>query len=171
MLGTIQPRKNIERGVRAFLQSRASQDLDLLIAGAIGYQGPQIVRAVRAIEAQGRVRFLGYVRTGRLAELLRRAQFLLLPSLEEGFGLPALEAMALGVPCVLAAAGALPEVAGDAALLVDPLSIDSMAGAIERVAGDERLRRRLGAAGRARAQEFSWDRAAADTLAVYRSVR
>ena len=102
---------------------------------------------------------------------MRGAQFLLLPSLEEGFGLPALEAMALGAPCVLAAAGALPEVAGDAALLVDPLSVDSIAGAIERVAGDEHLRRRLGAAGRARAQEFSWDRAAAATLAVYRSVR
>ncbi len=170
MLGTIQPRKNIQRGVRAFVQSRAAQDLDLLIAGAIGYEGPQIVRAVRAMESQGRVRFLGYVKTSRLAVLLRGAQLLLLPSLEEGFGLPALEAMALGVPCVLADAGALPEVAGDAALLVDPLSVDSISGAIERLADDEDLRHRLGAAGRVRAQDFSWDRAAAATLAVYRSV-
>ena len=90
------------------------------------------------------------------------------PSLYEGFGLPLLEAMSVGTPVVAAQVSSLPEVACDAALLVDPFDVDALAGALEQVAGDEALRADLASRGYRRVRRFSWERAAQETLAVYR---
>lgn len=105
-----------------------------------------------------------------LAELYRRADLFLFPSLYEGFGLPVLEAMASGAPVVASRTSSLPEVAGDAALLVDPGDADAIAAAVGQVLADRALHGRLRAAGLARARQFTWQAAARQTLAVYRSV-
>jgi glycosyltransferase involved in cell wall biosynthesis len=102
-----------------------------------------------------------------VARLYRCALALVFPSLLEGFGLPVLEAMAAGAPVITSDRSSLPEVAGDAALLVDPENTEALADAMRCVAADEALRQRLRAAGRARAREFTWDRAARETLAVF----
>jgi alpha-1,3-rhamnosyl/mannosyltransferase len=117
-----------------------------------------------------RVRFLGYVTDRQLAALYRCSTAFVFPSLYEGFGLPALEAMAHGVPIACSDTGALPEVCGDAAVLFDPMSVDSMVGAIDQVLRESHLRARLSAAGIARSKEFDWRRTAERTLEVYRSV-
>jgi glycosyltransferase involved in cell wall biosynthesis len=114
--------------------------------------------------------FPGYVNDADLEALYAEAAVFVFPSLNEGFGLPVLEAMARGVPVVAAAAGALPEVTGDAALLVDPTSVEEIAAATVRVLTDRAARERLVAAGRGRPEQFSWDRTAAETLATWRRV-
>ena len=109
------------------------------------------------------VRHEGYVDERQLRKLYEEAVLLVLPSLDEGFGIPALEAMTVGVPVIASARGALPEVVGDAGLLVDPLDVSALAAALERVLRDDQLRDRLSVAGGARARRFSW-RASADAL-------
>jgi glycosyltransferase involved in cell wall biosynthesis len=106
------------------------------------------------------VRFFGFVPDHTLAALYRLASVFAFPSLYEGFGLPPLEAMACGTPVVTSRISSLPEVVGDAALLVDPYSVDDIAGALDRVLGDDALRASLVARGRARVQDFSWERSA-----------
>jgi glycosyltransferase involved in cell wall biosynthesis len=125
------------------------------------------------VEAQGLagdVIFTDYVPAEDLPALYAGAACFVFPSLYEGFGLPVLEAMAAGAPVIASRAGAIPEVAGDAALLVDPVRVEEIAEAIEAVLADRALRDRLVAAGRARARTFSWETVARQTLAVYESV-
>ena len=167
MVGTVQPRKNIELAARSFGQSKFSREGALLIAGSLGYCGSEIIRTVHGATNDRSVRFLGRVSDDTLAQLLAHAEFLLMPSRDEGFGLPALEAMACGTPVIAARAGTLPEVVGDDGVLVDPDDPDALTAAIDHLAEDTALRSSLGAAGRARAATFSWDRTALDTLAVY----
>ena len=167
MVGTIQPRKNVELAARAFGGSTFAQQGTLLVAGALGYRGAEIVRAVRAEPRTDAVRFLGRVSDGMLVRLLTQAEFVLMPSLDEGFGLAAVEAMTCGTPVIAARAGTVPEVVGEDALLVDPNDVEGLTAAIDQLADDEGLRASLGARGRARAAGFSWDRTARDTLAVY----
>ncbi len=169
MVGTIQPRKNIGLAARAFGASRFARQGSLLIVGSIGYRGSAIIRAVRAEQGTSTVRFLGRVADATLARLFAQAEFVLMPSHDEGFGLPALEAMGCGTPVIAARAGTLPELVGDDALLIDPNDADGLTGAIDRLADDADLRGRLSAGGRARASEYSWERTARDTLAVYRA--
>ncbi len=170
IVGTIQPRKNLPRVAEAFLHTRASRDSRLLVVGAIGYRGTEIVRAVRAIDPNRRIRFIGQASDALLAGLLRRASFVLLASLEEGFGLPALEAMNAGVPCVVSDSGALPEVTAGAALTVDPGDVDSITAAVDRLVDDRGLQETLVQRGRARAADFSWARAAASTAEIYAQI-
>ena len=106
-------------------------------------------------KAAPRVRFSGYVAEPERKRLLSTASMLVLPSLEEGFGIPALEAMAVGLPVIAANRGALPEVVGDGGILVDPEDVRALADAIERVLSDDHLRRSLSAKGAARAEHFS----------------
>lgn len=167
MVGTIQPRKNIELAARAFAASRFSRRGCLLVVGSVGYRGPAIIRAVRAERDADSVRFLGRVADATLARLFAQAEFVLMPSRDEGFGLPALEAMACGTPVIAARAGALPEVVGDASLLFDPTDADGLTEAVDRLADDADLHATLSAGGRARARNYSWERAARETLAVY----
>ena len=167
MVGTIQPRKNIRLAARAFAASRFARQGSLLIVGSLGYRGSEIIRSVRSRQENESVRFLGRVADTTLASLFAQAEFVLMPSRDEGFGLPALEAMAFGTPVIAARAGALPELVGDDALLIDPDDADGLAAAIDRLADDAGLRAALGLRGHARAGKFSWERTARGTLAVY----
>jgi glycosyltransferase involved in cell wall biosynthesis len=115
-----------------------------------------------------RVRLTGFVSEEELATLYAHAHGLVMPSLYEGFGLPVLEAMACGTPVVSSNASSLPEVAGDAGLLVDPHDVDGLAAAIDRLAHDPLLRADLAKRGIERARTFSWARTARETVAVYR---
>lgn len=169
-VGTIQPRKNIEIASRAFGESKFSSYGTLLVIGAIGYRGSHIVRSVRAGRNSDRVRFLGRVSDDVLHALVSNAEFLLAPSLDEGFGLPALEAMSLGVPVVASTGGALPELVGEAGLLVDPIDPESIRVAIDRLAEDAQLRGELRQRGLLRASSYTWSRTARETLAVYEMV-
>ena len=164
-VGTIAPRKNVDRLLAAYalLRERRPDAPQLVLAGhSTPESGPTLARLTSQPLA-GHVRHEGYVDDKRLQELYEDAVLVVLPSLDEGFGIPALEAMTVGVPVIAAARGALPEVVGDAGLLVDPLDVAALAASLERVLTDDQLRGRLSAAGAARARQFSW-RASADAL-------
>lgn len=171
-VGTVQPRKNLARLIDAFaqvlqeLQSPSSRLLQLVIAGKPGWLTGSIER--RALEAGvgERVRFTGYVDDADLPALLSGALAFVFPSLYEGFGMPVLEAMACGAPVLTSATSSLPEVAGDAALLVDPHDTRAIAVALARLADDAALREALRWRGLARAARFTWDRCAEATLRV-----
>ena len=130
-----------------------------------------VAAAKAAQPAGGRVHLTGYVSDRQLAACYRCSTAFVLPSLYEGFGLPVLEAMAHGVPVACSNAGALPEVAGDAAVLFDPRSVEAIGAAMSSILRDASLRERLSHAGKARAAEFTWKRTAELTLAVYQKAR
>lgn len=159
-VGTPEPRKNLDRLIAAMavLRKRGSNQRLVIVGG--GGWGTAISDAPFAEQ-------LGRVSEAELVDLYRNASCLALPSLHEGFGLPALEAMAVGTPVVAGNAGALPEITGGAAALVDPLNVDDIAAGIEDCI---RNRATLVGAGRERAREFTWGKAAAETMAAYRDV-
>lgn len=161
--GTVEPRKNLRRVVEAY--RRLEHDgLDLVLAGPEGWK--EDVRAL--LDGLGdRARSLGFIPGDDLGPVYAGATVVVYPSLREGFGLPVLEAMAQGAPVVTSLGTSTEEVAGDAAVLVDPLDVDAIARAIDRVAGDPDLARKLADAGRARAATYTWDRTADGVLAVY----
>ena len=177
-VGTIEPRKNYARLLAAFRQLRGRGALPFIINGRPGV--PQLVIAGRPgwaygdtlqrIAAEPGVRYLGHVDEPTLTALYDAASVLAFPSLYEGFGLPLLEAMAHGVPAVIGAVGALPELAGEAAIAVKPEEVDAIAGGLERLLADAKLRQKMGEEGRRRAAMFTWDRAAGQTLAVLRRI-
>jgi len=168
-VGTVEPRKNYPRLLAAYrqLRERKGGAPPLVIAGRPGWAyGDTLNR----IQAEPGVRYLGHVDDRTLSALYEAAGALAFPSLYEGFGLPLLEAMAHGVPCVAGNTGALPELAGDAALLVDPEDVGAIEVALEHALTDEELRERLSAAGRERAAAFSWERTASLTRDVLRKI-
>lgn len=171
-LGTLEPRKNLARLVEAFAQARqqlaASDDLKLVLAGGKGWGYDDIFAAVERLGLQKQVLFPGYVPDADLPWFYRAATVFAYPSLLEGFGLPVVEAMACGTPVITSAVSSLPEVAGDAALLVDPLSADALADALVRVLHDSTLAGEMRRRGLLQASRFSWQRTAAETTAVYR---
>jgi glycosyltransferase involved in cell wall biosynthesis len=171
-LGTIEPRKNLPRLVRAF-DALAGDDgeVRLVLAGADGWGAEELTQAVARAGHGDRVHRLGYVDAATRRDLLAGASVLAYPSLYEGFGFPPLEAMANDVPVVAGAAGAVPEVVGDAALLVDPLDVDAIAGALACALDDGTTRARLVAAGQARVTSFSWAIAASELRALYGRLR
>jgi len=172
-VGTLQPRKNLTRLVKTFSLSNIQypiSNIQLVIAGKKGWLYEEIFQQVEKLGLEGRVVFTGYVPEGDLPALLSGARLFVFPSLYEGFGLPVLEAMACGTPVVCSNTSSLPEVAEDAAVLVDPLDVEGLAAAIGRVLGDEELRAKLIERGFEQAREFSWDRCARETLDVLESV-
>jgi glycosyltransferase involved in cell wall biosynthesis len=169
-VGTLQPRKNLARLLAAFDRVAADRpDLLLALVGAAGWQPDRLRAALASVRARDRVRLLGYVDDADLPPLLSGSLGLAFPSLYEGFGLPALEAMACATPVLTANSSSLPEVVGDAALLVDPLDVGAIADGLRALADDADLRRDLGGRGLARAAGFTWQRAATETLAVLRA--
>ncbi|MFQ3661823.1 MAG: glycosyltransferase family 1 protein, partial [Chloroflexaceae bacterium] len=164
-IGTIQPRKNLTRLIEAFAHA-GPDDALLVIAGRRGWLSEPIVRRVAELGLTNRVRFPGYVPDADLPALLSGALAFVFPSLYEGFGMPVLEAMACGAPVLTSTTSALPEVAGDAALLVDPCDTDAIAAALRRLAADAPLRASLRARGLVRAADFTWERCARKTLDV-----
>ena len=172
-VGTLQPRKNLERVVQAFERICGLPDLadlQLVLAGKQGWLYETLFRQVAHAGLQGRVIFPGYVADADLGALLSGAEAFVFPSLYEGFGIPVLEAGGCGVPVITSNTSSLPEVAGDAALLVDPLDVDAIADAMYRLVTDASLRAELARRGLENVRRFSWEKCARETLAILESV-
>jgi glycosyltransferase involved in cell wall biosynthesis len=170
-VGTIEPRKNIPRLLEAFARLRA-QGLDeqLVICGGKGWKSPEIAPTVERLNLADSVVFTGFVPDSDIVALLNLCGAFVYPSLYEGYGLPIIEALACGAPTVTSNRGATAEVAGDAALLVEPEDVGSLTSALSMALFDEPTRARLREAGLRRASLFTWERAAHETAAIYRSV-
>jgi glycosyltransferase involved in cell wall biosynthesis len=166
-LGGLDRRKNVPRLIEAF--RRTDLTLDLAIAGAAHSRNREAYPDLTtAAEADPRIRLIGHVAESDKPALYSAARVFVYPSLYEGFGLPPLEAMACGTPAIVSNRSSLPEVAGDAAILVDPLDLDALAAALRRLNSDEGLRAQLVTEGQRRAAAFTWRRTAGATLACYR---
>jgi glycosyltransferase involved in cell wall biosynthesis len=170
-VSTIEPRKNLVRLIAAFdrlIGDGAHPGLDLVIAGRRGWMYDEVFAAVERHGLTGRVRFLDFVADRQLPALYNLARAFVYPSLYEGFGFPALEAMACGTPVVTAAVSSLPEVVGTAAVLVDPLDVESIAaGMAQALREPERLR----AAGPPQARRFSWEASGRTLVEIYHGLR
>ena len=171
-VGTISPRKNVSRIIRA-LASIATDTRDrqilpeLIVVGGDGYGADEVRKLPMHLGIAEDVRFVGPQPASEVARLYRHATALVYPSLLEGFGLPVVEAMAAGAPVITANRSSMPEVAGDAALLVDPEDESAIANAMRRTVQEAALRADLRERGRIRAASFSWERCARETLAVF----
>lgn len=172
--GAIQPRKNLPRLIAAYrrMLSRNQQlDMDLVLAGPLAWQHEETVNAAKADnEDCGRVVLTGALSDGDLSVLLRGAALEVIPSLYEGFCLPMVEAMACGVPTIVSNSSCLPEVSGGVLRYFDPLSVEDMAACMEKVSLSGDLQRELAERGKERAQKFSWDLCAEETLGVLEQV-
>jgi glycosyltransferase involved in cell wall biosynthesis len=171
-VGINKPHKNLVRLVEAWatLPAALRQSHQLVLAGWQDPRYPEANRRVVALGLGAEVRFMGGVPGGALPGLYRAATCFVFPSLYEGFGLPVLEAMASGLPVACSAISSLPEVTGSAALLFDPQRPEAIAESLLALLTEAPLRARLSAAGLAQARPFTWQRTAAETLAVYRQV-
>jgi glycosyltransferase involved in cell wall biosynthesis len=171
-VGNIKPHKNLERLIDAFGRVRAAglDELRLVIIGDEISRYPAMRQAVHRHQLDKYVRFLGFQPYETLAGFYRLARAFVFPSLYEGFGLPPLEAMACGTPVVTSNVSSLPEIAGGAALLVDPYDTASIAEGITRAVTDEPLRQQLAQRGLARARDFSWAQSVAATHRIYMEV-
>jgi len=167
-LGINKPHKNLVRLVEAF--AKVKNRRNLVLAGKEDPRYREVHEVVKQLSLQDRVVFLGQVPEDDLPALYSGAALFVFPSLYEGFGLPLLEAMACGVPVVCSSTSSLPEIAGRAAVMVDPLDVSQLARALERVLGDSDLRASMRQEGLKQAARFSWERTAKETLAVYRQV-
>jgi len=168
-VGAIQRRKNVSRLVEAFEQV-APPEWTLVLAGSAGFGAEEALQRIEASPRKQDVRVLGYVSNAVLDDLYLRASVFAFPSLDEGFGMPVLDAMAHGLPVLTSNASALPEVAGDAAWLIDPTNTASIAHGLSALIEDQELRQRLATAGLARSRGFSWDRAVEEIWKVYQEL-
>jgi glycosyltransferase involved in cell wall biosynthesis len=167
-VGAIQSRKNISRLVEAF--EAVAPEWRLVLAGAAGYGADGIMARIARSPARDRISLPGYVSLEELAAWYRRSMIFAFPSLDEGFGMPVLEAMAAGTPVLTSNRSALPEVAGDAALLVEPDNVDALAVALKELTGNEGLRQDLAQRGLSRARTFTWEKAVRQTWDVYQDL-
>lgn len=168
-VGTLEPRKNVPTLIRAWRRLRERQVVPtLMLCGQYGWNTREIRDEVDRATSEGWLRHLGYVSVDELAALYCNASLVALPSLYEGFGLPALEAMAFGIPLVASDIPVLREVAGEAALFAPPEDVAAWASQLEQVLDNPALARELAAHGRQRAHHFSWEKCAAKTLGVWR---
>jgi glycosyltransferase involved in cell wall biosynthesis len=171
-VGTIEPRKNIPGLVRAFAEAKRSASLPhhLVLVGARGWKTAEVDAAVEACGVRDSVVFAGYVPSSELPLWYQAASLFVYPSRYEGFGLSPLEAMACGTPVITSNAASLPEVVGDAAILVPPDDESALAGALVRALTDGALREQMTARGLAQAAKFSWTLAARQTADIYQTV-
>ncbi|HLK68760.1 MAG TPA: glycosyltransferase family 1 protein [Bryobacteraceae bacterium] len=168
-VGAIQKRKNIERLVEAFETVDHSWTL-VLAGGASGFGASEILDRIERSPARSRISLLGYVSPSELAIWYARAMIFAFPSLDEGFGMPLLEAMSAGVPILTSDRSALPEVVGDAGLLVDPENADALSQDLRQLTDDRDLRQDLVRRGITRVRQFSWRKAIHDTWDVYKNL-
>ncbi len=171
-LGTLEPRKNVERLIEAYAKVRLTDQIPhkLVLGGAKGWLYEKIFSRVQELGLSEEVVFTSYIPYEELPLWYNCADTFIYPSLYEGFGLPPLEAMACGTPVITSSISSLPEVVGNAAVTVDPLDVDALAGAITKVLGEPALREKLKMEGPRRAAHFSWTETAAQTLDCYRRV-
>lgn len=168
-VGTLEPRKNLATLLRAYATLPASAP-PLVLVGGQGWGDNPLSAAIEDLGLHGRVHMTGYVHDACLPALYSGAEVFIYPSLYEGFGLPVLEAMSCGAPVITSNVSSLPEVAGDAAILVDPHDVGKLAAAIQTLLAATGQRQKLRDAGLVRARAFSWMRCANDTVNVYRAV-
>jgi len=167
-VGTREPRKNLRRLLDAYALVAEPAAPDLVVAGRPGWLAEDLGGQAAALGIARRVHFTGEVEDEDLPALYSGALAFVFPSLYEGFGLPTLEAMACQTPVIASTGGSLPEIVGPAALLIDPFDVPALARAMERIWREPALREELVERGLARAGQFSWRRAAEETLDVYR---
>lgn len=167
-VGTIQPRKNIKRLIEAY--SKIDTEVSLVIVGRRGWQYEEILNAPEAFGVKEKVNFLENVSDEDLPSLYKNAEFFILPSLYEGFGIPVLEAMNYGIPVITSKVSSLPEVGGDAALYIDPENVSDIASKMEKLLKDNDLRQELIRKGKKQMEKFSWENSATQTLKVLEEV-
>lgn len=168
-VGAIQQRKNVARLVRAF--AAVPKDWRLVLAGSAGFGAEQILQEIAESPNRERIKVTGYISNEEMARYYSQAGIFAFPSLDEGFGMPVLEAMRAGVAVVASDRSAVPEVCGGAALLIDALNEDALADALSRLSQDEGARTQLELRGKTRAIQFSWQRAASETWQIYEELR
>lgn len=168
-VGTLEPRKNLKRLLEAYsqLSSDTIKKYDFVIVGGKGWGGENIKQLVKSLGLDHHVKVLGYINDESLVSLYRYARFLAIPSLYEGFGLPILEAMSFGTPVLTSNISSMPEVAGSAAELVDPLSIDSIKSGLEKMLSDDELVSRLSNFTASNIEKFTWENAAHRALEIF----
>lgn len=173
-LGTLEPRKNLSRVLEAFAKFKKNYksnfDYQLVVAGKKGWLTEEYFQQTEDLGIADDVIFTGYVGGDELKPLYGNAEFFVMPSLYEGFGQTIVEAMACGAPCLVSKVSSIPEVAGEAALFVDPNDTDGIAKGMVELAENKELRQKLSAAGREQAKKFSWEKCARETLEVYKNV-
>jgi glycosyltransferase involved in cell wall biosynthesis len=169
-VGRVEKKKNLCRTLEAFasIKKRLTDPIQIVLAGSPGPGGEEVFEVIDRLDLKADVRLVGYARPEDLAALYSEATVFLFPSLYEGFGMPILEAMACGTPVLTSNVTSLPEVAGDAALQVDPLDVESIAQGLLRLLEDPRLREQYIRKGFERIKEFTWEKTARETMAVYR---
>jgi len=170
-VGTLDPRKNFRRIFKAFERVDPVQnDVHLVVVGARGWEKNDLFQKLDRHALSSKIHLKGYVPRKQLAQFYKNALCLLFPSLYEGFGFPILEAMYYGTPVITANTSSMPEVAGDAAVLVDPYNIEAIADAMGEVMGNRNLRDRLRQRGRERIKQFDWKQSAVETIRFFESV-
>ena len=170
-VGTLEPRKNIPSLIKAFYKlKKKNLQYKLVIAGKKGWKYKEIFETIDKLNLQNDVVFTGYVSDEDLPALYNAADLFVYPSIYEGFGLPPLEAMACGTPVITSNTSSLPEVVGDAGIMVDPYDIDGLVDAMYEVLTNEGLRENMIKKGLERAKMFSWEKCARETLEVYEEV-
>jgi glycosyltransferase involved in cell wall biosynthesis len=170
-VGTLEPRKNIEFILAAFAFLKPEHHgIGLVVVGDVGWKNKATLKKLESHIFNSRIHLTGYVTTDRLLSIYKNALCLLFPSLYEGFGFPILEAMACGTPVITSNVSSMPEVAGDAALLVDPYDVHALVEAMDKIIKDGNLRAHLISKGFERVKQFSWDRCARETLGVFERV-
>ena len=171
-VGTLEPRKNHIGLIKAFYQAQKKKNgpAMLALAGGKGWLYEETQQLVEDLKIEKKVRFLGRVSDLELVTLYSLADVFAFPSFFEGFGMPPLEAMACGAPVITSNTSSLPEVTGDAAILVDPHDTNEIANAIARILGDEQLREELRQKGYLQVQHYTWPKAAHKMLSVYQKL-
>lgn len=170
-VGTIEPRKNLSRVIAALARlQKTNQEISLVIAGKKGWKFDYVFATVKKLNLEKQVKFCGYINDAEKKALYQNALGFVFPSLAEGFGLPVLDAMQSGVPVLTSNNTSLIEVAGEAALKVDPYSVGEIASGLRKIATDENMRREMVEKGKVQAQKFAWDQAARQAIRVYKKV-
>jgi glycosyltransferase involved in cell wall biosynthesis len=174
-IGTLEPRKNVVTLVRAYKKLLDSGErfrkCQLILAGNKGFKNDEVFDEIRVLKLHNFVKYIGYITQNQKIELIKKACCFAFPSSYEGFGLPVLEAMSLGTPVVASNVSSMPEVAGKAALLVDPEKELDIVKALKKILEDKKLQNNLREKGIKQAKKFSWERCAQETIKVYESLK